>query len=256
MNRIGLIGASGRTGCHVVDALAKSSTSVLHAAIVSAESSRLGQAVEGTALMYSSDLSILRECDGVIDFSVPSSSVRVAEVCSQYEKPLLVAATGHSSAEKRLIEATAERAPVCIAPNTSLAATALKMAARYLQGVLGPAFDIEVMEIHHRMKRDAPSGTALNVISALTDSTESVIFGREGMRQPGEVGVVSLRGGDVPGDHTVYFLGDGERIELTQRAQNRGIFGSGAVVLIERLIAKPRGIYRAEDLLSLPQSGG
>ena len=251
MNRVVVVGASGRTGRHVVEALEKSATSALHSAIVSPESSWLGQKVGGTALTYSCDLSVLKECDGVIDFSVPASSVRVAEMCALYEKPLLVATTGHSAAEMQIVESAAERVPVCIAPNTSLAATALKMAARYLQGVLGPAFDIEVMEIHHRMKRDAPSGTALNVISVLTDSKESVVFGREGLRHPGEIGVVSLRGGDVPGDHTVYFLGGGERIELTQRAQNRGIFGGGAVVLLERLLSKPSGLYQAEDLLSV-----
>jgi 4-hydroxy-tetrahydrodipicolinate reductase len=150
----------------------------------------------------------------------------------------------------QVIEESARRVPVCVAPNTSLAATALKMAARYLQGILGASFDIEVMEIHHRMKRDAPSGTALNVISGLTSSKDAVVFGREGLRQPGEIGVVSLRGGDVPGDHTVYFLGEGERIELTQRAQNRSIFGIGAVTLVERLVSRPPGLYRAEDLLS------
>jgi 4-hydroxy-tetrahydrodipicolinate reductase len=101
------------------------------------------------------------------------------------------------------------------------------------------------------MKRDAPSGTALNVISGLTSSKDAVVFGREGLRQPGEIGVVSLRGGDVPGDHTVYFLGEGERIELTQRAQNRSIFGVGAVTLVERLVSRSPGLYRAEDLLSI-----
>lgn len=251
MNRIGVVGASGRTGRFVVNALGQSATSVLHAAVVSAESARLGVEVDGTGVRYTSDLSALLECDGVIDFSVPASSVRVAHLCAEHSKPLLVATTGHSIGEVKAIEEAARRAPVCVAPNTSLAATALKMAARYLQGILGSAFDVEVMEIHHRMKRDAPSGTALNVISALTSSKDAVVFGREGLRQPGEIGVVSLRGGDVPGDHTVYFLGEGERIELTQRAQNRSIFGVGAVVLVERLLSKPSGLYRAEDLLSV-----
>ncbi len=253
MNRIGVVGASGRTGRFVVEALGQSATSVLHAAVVSADSSLLGAQVHGTEIRYTSDLNALLECDGVIDFSVPASTVRVAHLCAEHSKPLLVATTGHSIAEVKTIEEAARRAPVCVAPNTSLSATALKMAARYLQGILGQAFDVEVMEIHHRMKRDAPSGTALNVISALTSSKDSVVFGREGLRQPREIGVASLRGGDVPGDHTVYFLGEGERIELTQRAQNRSIFGLGAVALVERLIAQPCGLYRAEDLLSVGQ---
>ena len=242
MNRIGVVGASGRTGRHVVEALVASTTSKLQGAFVSTGSSRLGEVIGATGVAYSSDLERLSDCDGVIDFSVPSTTVQVARLCAEFKKPLVVGTT-------KIVEACSKQVPVCVAPNTSLAATALKMAARYLQDILGPSFDIEVMEIHHRMKKDAPSGTALNVISGLSTSKESVVFGREGIRHPGEVGVVSLRGGDVPGDHTVYFLGNGERIELTQRAQNRGIFGTGAVVLIERLLKKPAGLYLVEDLL-------
>ena len=249
MNRIGVVGASGRTGQHVVEALLSSSSSALRAALVSSGSTRLGEIIGSTGIEYSSDLAVLGECDGVIDFSTPTTSVAVARVCAEYRKPLLVATTGLSADDKRVIDECARVAPVCIAPNTSLAATALKMAASYLQGILGSSFDIEVMEIHHRMKKDAPSGTALNVISGLTSSHESVVFGREGLRKDGEIGVVSLRGGDVPGDHTVYFLGNGERIELTQRSQNRAIFGAGAVVLMERLIGKSAGLYLVEDLL-------
>jgi 4-hydroxy-tetrahydrodipicolinate reductase len=252
MNKIGVVGATGRTGSHVVEALVNSSTSRLHAALVSSGSSRLGELVGSTGVAYSCDLNALATCDGVIDFSTPTTSVEVARLCTEMRKPLLVATTGLSADDTRVIEGCARVAPISIAPNTSLAATALKMAARYLQEILGPSFDIEVMEIHHRMKKDAPSGTALNVISGLTAAKNSVVFGREGLRKEGEIGVVSLRGGDVPGDHTVYFLGDGERIELTQRAQNRAIFGRGAVVLMERLIRKPAGLYLVEDLL---QSG-
>ena len=249
MNRIGVVGASGRTGRFVVEALLSNSSSVLHAALVSASSARLGEVIGSTGVAYSSEMTALRDCDGVIDFSTPTSSTAVARICAEHVKPLLVATTGLSADDRRVIEECAQVAPVCIAPNTSLGATALKMAARYLQGILGPSFDIEVMEIHHRMKKDAPSGTALNVISGLTASNESVVFGREGLRTNGEIGVVSLRGGDVPGEHTVYFLGNGERIELTQRSQNRAIFGTGAVLLMERLIRKAPGLYLVEDLL-------
>jgi len=254
MNRIGVVGASGRTGHHVVQALLSSGSSRLHAALVSSGSPRLGEEISSTGVVYSSDLRVLAECDGVIDFSTPTTSVAVAQVCAEFKKPLIIATTGLSAEAKRVIEECARLAPLCIAPNTSLAATALKMAARYVQEILGPSFDIEVMEIHHRMKKDAPSGTALNVISALAASNESVIFGREGLRKEGEIGVVSLRGGDVPGDHTVYFLGDGERIELTQRSQNRAIFGTGAVVLMERLLEKSAGLYLVEDLLEAGRS--
>ena len=118
-----------------------------------------------------------------------------------------------------------------------------------MQELSGAAFDVEVMEIHHRMKRDAPSGTARALVSAVMSEGQRAVFGREGLRQPDEVGVVSLRGGDVPGDHTVYFLGDGERLELSHKVSDRRVFGAGAVTLAERLIGKKAGLYSVRTLL-------
>jgi 4-hydroxy-tetrahydrodipicolinate reductase len=249
MNKIGVVGALGRTGRHVVEALSSSSTSELHEALVSPGSPMVGTCVGESEVVYSSDLACLSGCDGVIDFSNPATTAKVAGVCATLKKPLLVATTGLGEEELNAIGECAKVAPVCIAPNTSLGATALAMAARYLQKVLGDSFDIEVMEIHHRMKKDAPSGTARAVVSNLTGADTRVVFGREGLRAAGEIGVVSLRGGDVPGDHTVYFLGEGERLEVTHRSQTRAIFGRGAVVLMERLLARRAGLYTVEQLL-------
>lgn len=249
MSKIGVVGALGRTGRHVVEALSTSSTSTLQEAVVSPGSPMVGSCVGESEVVYTSDLGRLAGCEGVIDFSNPANTAKVAATCAALKKPLLVATTGLSDDELRAINECAKCVPVCIAPNTSLGATALAMAARYLKRVLGDAFDIEVMEIHHKMKRDAPSGTARAVVSNLTADDTRVVFGREGVRAPGEIGVVSLRGGDVPGDHTVYFLGEGERIELTHRAQSRAIFGRGAVVLVEKLIGRKPGLYTVEQLL-------
>jgi 4-hydroxy-tetrahydrodipicolinate reductase len=125
------------------------------------------------------------------------------------------------------------------------------MASTYLRSVLGPSFDVEVMEIHHRMKRDAPSGTALKVVEDLLTPGSTIVTAREGLRRSGEVGVVSLRGGDVAGEHTVFFLGDGERIEVTQRVQSRSVFGAGAVVLVDRLATRSPGLYDVRHLLEV-----
>ncbi len=249
MRRIAVVGASGRTGSKVVSALVSDAQGVLSAAIVSPSSKVLGQKVEGSSVLYSSDLEILQACDGVIEFSTPEVSALVAEVCVKYRKPLLIATTGHTIEQRDTLVASARSIPLCIAANTSIGATALAMAARYLKKLLGETFDVEVMEMHHRMKKDAPSGTAQAVLKGLSESSDRIVFGREGERRAGEVGVVSLRGGDVPGDHTVYFLGEGERLEVTHRAQNREIFGRGAVVLMCRLLELPPGFYSVQELL-------
>jgi 4-hydroxy-tetrahydrodipicolinate reductase len=249
MRRIAVVGASGRTGSWVVSTLVSEVGSSLGAAIVSPSSRVLGQKVEGSSISYSSDLGVLKTCDGVIDFSTPEVSTRVADMCVKYSKPLLVATTGHSPEQRDTLVASARKIPLCIAANTSVGATALDMAARYLKKLLGETFDVEVMEVHHRMKRDAPSGTAKAIVAGIAESSAQVVFGREGQRHEGEIGVVSLRGGDVPGDHTVFFLGNGERLEVTHRAQNREIFGRGAVVLMYRLCELPPGFYSVQELL-------
>jgi 4-hydroxy-tetrahydrodipicolinate reductase len=220
----------------------------LHAAIVSPQSVKLGSVVEGTSVRYSSDLNDLVSSDLVIEFSNPETSVEVVRWCAAAKMPVLVATTGHSDDQLAVIRDYAEQIPVAITPNTSVGAAALSALAAHAKRILGPSFDIEVMEIHHKMKKDAPSGTARAVIAAVEEGSP-VVFGREGKREAGEIGVVSLRGGDVSGDHTVYFLGHGERIELCHRVSTREVFGRGAVTMGRRLLGKPPGLYAPRDLL-------
>lgn len=249
MSRIGVVGATGRTGSKVIEALLGSRTSALAAAIVSPTSSRIGSAVVESGVLLSGDLGDLRGCDAVIEFTAPEPSVAVVERCRDLNIPVLVATTGHSPEQAAVIETAAKTIPILVAPNTSLGAALLALAAEQLQELSGAAFDVEVMEIHHRMKRDAPSGTARALVSAVMSEGQRAVFGREGLRQPDEVGVVSLRGGDVPGDHTVYFLGDGERLELSHKVSDRRVFGAGAVTLAERLVGKKAGLYSVRTLL-------
>jgi 4-hydroxy-tetrahydrodipicolinate reductase len=249
MIKVGLVGASGRTGDQVVTALRASSTSVLHAAIVSSQSSKRGASIPEMGVCYSSQLSDLLGSDVVVDFSVPDSSVAAAQWCAANGVPIIVATTGHSPQQLGDIKALGSRIPVVLAPNTSLGAATLSVLSEAAKGILGDGFDIEVFEIHHRGKKDAPSGTAKAIIEPLSDASE-VVFGRSGLRKSGEVGVVSLRGGDVAGDHTVYFLGVGERIELTHRVTSREVFGRGAVRLAEMARVLEPGLYSARDLLA------
>ena len=248
MIKVGVVGATGRTGRHVVEALRDGAECSIHAAIVSPQSSKIGSTVEGASVSYSGALQDLAGSDLVIEFSNPETSVEVVRWCVAAKVPVLVATTGHTEAQLAAIRSYAEQIPIAITPNTSVGAAALSMLAAHAKRILGPSFDIEVMEIHHKMKKDAPSGTARAVISAVEDGS-SVVFGREGKREEGEIGVVSLRGGDVSGDHTVYFLGHGERIEISHRVSTREVFGRGAVTMALRLLGKAPGLYTPRDLL-------
>lgn len=248
MKKIGVVGASGRTGQYAVMAVRQNAAYTLHSAIVSPGSSKVGSLIEGTTARYSGNLADLRGCDVVIDFSNPDVSVAAVQRCAEARIPILVATTGHSLAQMKTIRECADRMAVGITPNTSVGAAAMCALIEHAKDLLGSTFDIEMMEIHHRQKKDAPSGTAKSLLAAIEDG-ERVMFGREGQREAGEIGVASLRGGDVVGDHTVYFLGNGERVELTHRVSTREVFGAGAVRLAEALMAKPAGIYSARDLL-------
>ena len=248
MMKIGVVGATGRTGRHVVEAVRECPECVLHAAIVSSQSSALGRVVEGTSISFSDSLVSLAGCEVVIEFTNPETSVGVVAACAAAQVPVLVATTGHSQAQLAAIQGLGEKIAVGVTPNTSVGAAALSVLAARAKELLGTGFDIEVMEIHHKMKKDAPSGTARSVISAM-EGESPVVFGREGLRTDGEIGVVSLRGGDVPGDHTVYFLGHGERIELSHKVSTREVFGRGAVSMAQKLSKKAPGVYSPRDLL-------
>jgi 4-hydroxy-tetrahydrodipicolinate reductase len=250
MIKVGVVGASGRTGSQVIHALLTHAAAELHAAIVSPGSSRLGNVVGESRVAYRAELSALEGSDVVIDFSTPETSLAAAAWCALHGVPIVVATTGHTVQQIQEIESLSRTIPVALAPNTSIGAAAVTALSELAKQLLGESFDIEVMEIHHRGKKDAPSGTAKSIVQPLATDSES-IFGRAGLRKPGEVGIVSLRGGDVVGDHTVYFLGHGERIEISHRVTSREVFGKGAVYLAEKLRGRAAGLYSARDLLGV-----
>ena len=248
MRRVGVVGASGRTGRYVVQALGERSDVELCAAVVSPTSTLLGTKVEGADVVYAADLESLAGADVVIEFTNPETSVRVAEWCAWRGVPVLAASTGHSAEQLKTLEGLGAAIAIGIVSNTSVGAAVLTALTGRAQQLLGPSFDVEVLDIHHRMKKDAPSGTARTLLHSIA-SEQQVVFGRQGKRELGEVGIVSLRGGDVVGDHTVYFLGNGERIEITHRVSTRAVFGQGAVDLALRLCRLPRGAYSASQLI-------
>lgn len=200
---------------------------------------------------------VLSACDVVIDFSGnTTAAVSHTKLASLAGKGVVVGTTGFSREELEELKSCSESAPVLVSPNMSLGVNLLfrlvQIAGRVLKD---KGFDAEVLEIHHRYKKDAPSGTALKIEEILSQEMglSKRVHGRDGvsLREEGEVGVMALRGGDVVGEHTVYFLGFGERLELTHRASSRDIFARGAIEAARWIKGKPPGWYSMFDVLGL-----
>ena len=199
-------------------------------------------------------------CDVVIDFSLREATLPLAKLSAQSGKPMVIGTTGHQPDEKNEIEALSKQIPMVWAGNFSTGVNLLfyltEQAARVLDSRSN--FDAEVIEMHHRLKKDAPSGTAdrlLEILKSSRNLTDSQIaHGRDGIvgeRPADEIGSHALRGGDVVGDHTVMFAGMGERIELTHRATDRKIFAAGALKAAKWVFGQPPSLYSMQDVLGL-----
>jgi 4-hydroxy-tetrahydrodipicolinate reductase len=198
-------------------------------------------------------------CDVVIDFSHPSATDAVGRACLSATKPVVIGTTGHSNEDRALLEAISKSVPIVLSPNFSVGVNALFWLTREAGRMLGEDFDLEIAETHHRLKKDAPSGTAKKLAEILCqvrklDYEKNVAHGRQGLvgeRPAKEIGVHSIRGGDVVGDHTVTFAGGGERLELTHKASSRETFAGGALRAARWVVGKPPGLYSMEDVLGL-----
>ena len=198
-------------------------------------------------------------CDVVVDFSHPSATDAICRACLGAGKPLVIGTTGHSTEERALLEKTSKSLPIVFSPNFSVGVNALFWLTRKAAEMLGQDFDLEIVEAHHRLKKDAPSGTAKKLAEILCevrklDYAKNVAHGREGLigeRPAAEIGVHSIRGGDVVGDHTVMFAGRGERLELTHKASSRETFAAGALRAARWIVGRPPGLYSMEDVLGL-----
>jgi len=197
----------------------------------------------------------------VIDFSIASATSKLLPLCAGQHIPMVIGTTGLDIATRASLERAAERVPIVFAPNYSQGVNALYFLAARAAELLGPGFDAEIVEIHHRHKVDSPSGTAVHlgeVVAAAKhlDPERMVSHGRSGQvgaRPLEEVGVMALRGGDVVGEHTLYLVGEGERIELTHRATDRSIFARGAVRAAHWVVGRPAGLYDMADVMGIPR---
>lgn len=240
--RVLLLGAKGRMGQAIAAAASKAEAEI-------AAGLDLGDDLAGH----------IGDCDVVIDFSHPNASSELSRACLAAKKPAVIGTTGHSKEERAAIETLALSVPLVLSPNFSVGVNALFWLTRKATEMLGEDFDLEVAEMHHRLKKDAPSGTAKKLAEILCevrglDYAKNVRHGREGLvgeRPANEIGVHSIRGGDVVGDHTVTFAGAGERLELTHKAASRDTFALGALRAAKWIVGKPPGLYSMEDVLGL-----
>lgn len=250
--RIALLGAGGRMGTAVLDAASGRSDVKLTAALVRAGSSLAGH--ESHGLRYSSDLKTAVEaCDVLLDFSMPESTGLALKACLAAKKPLVTGVTGMDTGLKAEIQAAAKSIPVMVAPNMSLGVALLTRMAEEAAKVLGAEFDVEIHEAHHKHKKDAPSGTALALGETIARVRGIPAPGNEhdrsGVRASGSIGFSVVRAGDIVGEHTVLFVGSGERLELSHRAQSRLSFAQGALAASHWIAGRPAGVYQLADTL-------
>jgi 4-hydroxy-tetrahydrodipicolinate reductase len=200
----------------------------------------------------------LGSVDVVIDFSSHDATRALLEAAAAAGKPVVLGTTGHSAEEKAELLKIAAKVPCVWAGNFSVGVNLLFALTQRATQVLGEGYDTEVLEMHHRMKKDAPSGTAARLLEIILEERKltqaALTHGRQGItgaRKRSEVGVHALRGGDVIGDHTVMFAGTGERIELTHRASDRAVFASGALRAAQWVVTQKAGVYDMQDVLGL-----
>lgn len=196
----------------------------------------------------------------VVDFSAPDATAAVLRAAARYNVACVVGTTGLTADARAALEEAAAVVPVVAAPNMSVAVQVLGYLVREAIRLLGPGFDVEIIEAHHRQKVDAPSGTALRLAEIAAQALGTTLedaqrFGRQGSgstRSAKEIGLHSVRGGDIVGDHTVLLAGNGERLELTHRAHSRAVFAAGALRAARWVVGKPPGRYSMADVLGIP----
>jgi 4-hydroxy-tetrahydrodipicolinate reductase len=263
--KIVIAGATGRMGQTLIEGVLADEGLTLHAAIDRADSPQIGQDAgtqfgKNTGVTISSDVdAALKGADVLVDFTRPEASLQYLEACKKANVKHVIGTTGFSDAQKANIHEASKHIAIVFAPNMSVGVTLLINLVEQAAKTLNEGYDIEVVEMHHRHKVDAPSGTALRLGEAAAQGLgqalkDCAIYAREGVtgeREAGKIGFATLRGGDVVGDHTVVFAGIGERVEITHKASSRATFALGALRAAKFLVHKKTGLFDMRDVLNL-----
>jgi len=264
--RVAVIGAAGRMGKILIEASVLAEDVVFSAAVVSPGSSLVGVDVGELAgvgkqgvLAVDNIEQVADQFDVLIDFTSPELTMRNVEICRQLGKKIVIGTTGLDDNQKAQLDVAAKDIAIVFAPNMSVGVNLTFKLLELAAKVLGDDVDIEIVEAHHRHKKDAPSGTALRMGEVVADTLgrdlkECAVYGREGMtgeRERKTIGFETIRAGDIVGEHTVMFAGLGERVEITHKASSRMTFAKGAVRASSWLAAHDKGLFDMQDVLDL-----
>lgn len=261
-------GAAGRMGSRIINVLSASEGIRLSGAIERKGHALVGQDSCGPAGLPSGGVLItitddlaaaVKAGDVLIDFTLPEASLDHIRECAEHGKPAVVGSTGFSKEQLAEIGKYAQKIPCVVSPNMSIGVNLCFKILEEIAKTIGEDYDMEIVEAHHRMKKDAPSGTAMKmaqvIAHAVNRNLDQVgVYARKGMigeRSKKEIGIQTLRAGDIVGEHTVMFAGKGERIELTHRAHSRDTFAAGAVRAAKWVVGKKPGLYDMQDVLGL-----
>jgi len=266
MIRVAVVGAAGRMGGRIITAIKEAEGLELGGAIERPGHAMLGQDAGSLAGCGPLEVAIvdsleegMKSADVLIDFTFPEVTLKNVAVCARLGKMIVIGSTGFTPEQRAEVAGHARKIPVLLAPNMSVGVNACFKLLKEAAQILGDGFDVEIVELHHNKKKDSPSGTAVRMGEVVADAlgrdyNKVANFHREGMcgeRSKEEIGMQTVRGGDIVGEHTVYFIGMGERIEITHRAMSRDMFARGAVRAATWLKGKAPGMYDMQDVLGL-----
>ena len=266
MIKVGVIGAGGRMGRMLIEAIQENAQTMLNAAIEREGSSLVGAdagevaAIERLDVQIVDDLvSVIKDIEVLIDFSLPDATEQNMQICAEHNVAMVIGTTGFNEQQEKVLQEASKKIAIVYAGNYStgvnLSLKLLEMAAK----AFGTDADVEIIEAHHKHKIDAPSGTAFMMAEAVAEARgqnlkDVAIYGREGQtgeREKGSIGIHAIRGGEIIGDHTVMFIADGEVVEITHRARARMTFAAGAVRAATWVIQQGNGQYNMQDVLGL-----
>jgi 4-hydroxy-tetrahydrodipicolinate reductase len=266
MIKVAVTGAAGRMGGRIITLVSETEGLEVTGAVEMTGHARIGEDAGYVAGCGNLGVKItdsleqaMTDADVLIDFTWPEVTLANARVCAELGKAMVVGTTGLNPEQRAEIARVAEKAPVVFAPNMSVGVNVCFKLLKDMARTLGDGFDVEIVELHHNKKKDAPSGTAVRMGEIVADALnrnypEVAKYHREGMcgeRTVEEIGMQTVRGGDIVGEHTVYFIGMGERIELSHRAMSRDMFARGASRACVWLQSQPPGLYDMQDVLGL-----
>lgn len=266
MIRLAMAGAAGRMGRTILELALQDKVFKIAGGLEQPKSPELGKDIgsllagKPLGVSISGDLkTVLKQTDVLIDFTHATAVNSTLETVVKNQVAYVLGTTNLDKKTLENLRQASKKIPIVQSPNMSVGVNLLFELTRMAAKVLGPRYDAEIAEIHHRHKKDAPSGTAMKLLEILAESygknaEKDTVFGRKGdigARPEGQLGVLALRGGDVIGDHTVYFLGDGERIELSHRASSRSAFAQGALLAAKFVSKQKNGFYTMRDVLGM-----